>query len=158
MTTTKKNLLQLSIMYVVLLETRSSHWAYLNSSDPNPIDCFYYQNYLDFLLLVFYQNTIQMIWRRESNFRQEKCQLFTWKWRHFDTDLQSNYFGSKHHMAQGQDTLQNREKVYERGKKEFVNIFRFTELLKISNKEVVSSIHVRGHFHKSDFKELLRWI
>ena len=52
-------------------------------------------------------------------------------------DLQSNYFGSKHHMAQGKDTLQNREKVYERGKMEFVNIFRFTELLKISNKEVV---------------------
>ena len=52
-------------------------------------------------------------------------------------DLQSNYFGSKHHMALGQDTIQNREKVYEKGKMEFVNIFRFTELLKISNKEVV---------------------
>ena len=64
-------------------------------------------------------------------------------------DLQSNYFGSKHHMALGQDTIQNREKVYEKGKMEFVNIFRFTELLKISNKEV-------GHFHISDCEELLR--
>ena len=69
---------------------------------------------------------------------QEKCQLFSWKWRHFDTDLQSNYFGSKHHMAQEQDTLQNREKVYERGKKGICTHFQIQRIIK--NQQQGSSI------------------